>query len=217
MGNDLMITTIHRIALLQGTSSAIPTATTLTDPVRGNVAPTRQLGNTMRTKLQRLMLVVMLAGGMLIALSAPANAATNQISGFAVLDTTGVCPDPPAGYEDFTDFTQVMRGSLDGCWYTHIKTSKNHGAPSGIYLESGEEIFVGSLDDGPEGTFTTTYKFESKWDPDAATGSEVHGRCQHPIVAGSGTGGFEGATGRADFKDDVTTGQFFYRGHITLG
>ena len=65
-----------------------------------------------------------------------------------------------------------------------------------------------------EGTFATTYKFESKWDPDVSTGSEVHGRCQHPIVAGSGTGGFEGATGRVDFKDEVTTGQNFYWGHI---
>jgi hypothetical protein len=212
-----MITTIRRIALLLSSSSGIITATTITAPARGNVAPPRQLGGFMRTKLQRPMLVVMLVGGLLSALSAPANAATNQISGVAVLDTTGVCPDPPAGYEDFTDFTQVMAGSLDGCWYTHIKTSENHGAPSGIYLESGEEIFVGSLNGGPEGTFTTTYKFESKWEPDVSTGSEVHGRCQHPIVAGSGTGGFEGATGRADFKDEVTTGQFFYRGHIKLG
>jgi hypothetical protein len=163
------------------------------------------------------MLMVMLVGGLLVALSAPANAATNQISGVAVLDTTGACPDPPAGYEDFTDFTQVMTGSLDGCWYTHIETRKDNGAPSGVYIESGEEIFVGSLNGGPEGTFTTTYKFESKWEPDVSTGSEVHGRCQHPIVAGSGTGGFEGATGRADFKDEVTTGQFFYRGHIKLG
>jgi hypothetical protein len=67
------------------------------------------------------------------------------------------------------------------------------------------------------GTFTTTYRFESKWDPDAATGVEVKGRCQHPITAGSGTDGFEGATGRLDFKDQVDTGQFFYRGHIKLG
>ena len=110
-----------------------------------------------------------------------------------------------------------MTGSLGGCWYTNIEMTKDNGAPSGVYIESGEEVFVGSLNGGPEGTFGTTYQFESKWDPDVSTGSEVHGRCQHPIVAGSGTGGFEGATGRADFKDEVTTGQFFYRGHIKLG
>ena len=168
----------------------------------------------MHTKIQRLVLLVMLVGGLLIALSAPANAATNQISGVAVFDTTGECSSPPTGYEDFT---QVMTGSLAGCWYTNIETQKDNGAPSGVYIESGEEIFVGSLNGGPAGTFSTTYKFESKWDPDVSTGSEVHGRCQHPIVAGSGTGGFEGATGRVDFKDEVTTGQFFYRGHIKLG
>jgi hypothetical protein len=170
----------------------------------------------MRTKIQRLVLLGVLVGGLLVALSAPASAATNQISGVAVLDT-GTCPAPPAGSEDFDDLTLVMTGDLEGCWYTKIETSENHGAPSGIYLESGEEIFVGSLNGGPEGTFTTTYKFESKWDPDVSSGSEVHGRCQHKIVEGIGTDGFEGATGRVDFKDEVTTGEFFYRGHITLG
>jgi hypothetical protein len=156
-------------------------------------------------------------GGLLMALSAPASAATNQISGVAVFDTTGECSPPPTGYGDFTDFTQVMRGSLNGCWYTNIEKTKDNGAPSGVYIESGEEVFVGSLNGGLEGTFATTYQFESKWDPDVSTGSEVHGRCQHPIAAGSGTGGFEGASGRADFKDEVTTGRFFYRGHIKLG
>ena len=168
----------------------------------------------MRTKIQRLVLLGVLVGGLLVAFSAPASAATNQISGVAVFDTEGVCLPAPAGYGDFT---QVMTGSLEGCWYTNIEATRDNGAPSGVYIESGEEVFVGSLNGGPEGTFGTTYQFESKWDPDVSTGSEVHGRCQHPIVAGSGTGGFEGATGRVDFKDEVTTGQFFYRGHIKLG
>ena len=107
----------------------------------------------------------MLVGGLLVALSAPANAATNQISGVAVLDTTGACDPPPAG---FADFTQVMTGSLVGCWYTNIETTRDNGAPSGVYIESGEEVFVGSLNGGPVGTFSTTYKFESKWDPDVS-------------------------------------------------
>ena len=55
----------------------------------------------MRTKIQRLVLLVMLVGGLLVALSAPANAATNQISGVALYDTTVHAPTPPAGYEDF--------------------------------------------------------------------------------------------------------------------
>lgn len=174
------------------------------------------LGEVIHAAIRRMVLVGVV-GGALVAFSAPANAATDPISGVAVLDTTGACPNPPTGYEAFTDFTQVITGSLDGCWYTNIETTRNNGVPSGVYQETGREIFVGSLDGGPVGTFTTTYRFESKWDPDVATGSEVHGRCQHPIVAGSGTGGLQHVTGRVDFKDEVTTGQFFYRGHLMLG
>lgn len=172
----------------------------------------------MRTKIQRLALLgVLVVGSLVAALSAPASAATTQISGVGVVDSTGECGPPPSGYANFTDFTMVITGDLDGCWYTKVLTSSDHGAPSGVYLETGEEVFVGSLNGGPEGTFATTYKFESKWSPDVSTGSEVHGRCQHPIVEGSGSGGFAGATGRVDFKDEVTTGQYFYRGHIKLG
>jgi hypothetical protein len=72
----------------------------------------------------------------------------------------------------------------------------------------------GRRDDVSAGTFTTTYNFEAKLNADAA---EVRGRCQHPIVSGSGTGGLVGATGRVDFKDiigDPIT--YVYRGHISL-
>ena len=106
-----------------------------------------------------------------------------------------------------------MTGSLEGCWYTDVNTVKE--TPGGVYLESGEEVFVGSLNGGPVGTFATTYKFEGKYDPDS--GVQLHGRCQHPIVEGSGTGGFEGAKGRLDFKDIITPGAlttYVYRGHI---
>jgi hypothetical protein len=145
-----------------------------------------------------------------------ASAATTQISGVGFFDA-GACPAPPTGYEDFITYPGIaMHGSLEGCWYTKVVTSKDNGTPSGVYQERGEEVFVGSFDGGPEGTFTTTYKFSSKWEPDVTNGSEVHGRCQHPIVAGSGTGGFEGATGRLDFKDDVVTGDYLWRGHISL-
>jgi hypothetical protein len=33
-------------------------------------------------------------------------------------------------------------------------------------------------------------------------------------VEGSGTGIFEGVSGQLFFKDDVVTGEFFYRGHL---
>ena len=168
----------------------------------------------MHTKLQGLVLLGVVIGGSVVPLSAPAHAATTQISGVGVFDAAGGCDPPPPGYEDFDDFTMVITGDLEGCWYTRVDSGRT--TPSGVYLESGEEVFVGSLSGGPTGTFATTYRFESKWDPDVFTGSEVHGRCQHPIVSGSGTDGFEGATGRVDFKDEVTTGEFLYRGHISL-
>jgi hypothetical protein len=160
---------------------------------------------------KRLAAMVGLLLGSMVALSAPASAATSQLSGVGVFDSAGACTDPPTGFEDFT---MVMKGSLRGCWYSNIVTTKE--SPSGVYQERGEEVFVGSLNGGPEGTFTTTYKFTSKWDPNVSTGTEVRGRCEHPIVAGSGTGGFRGATGRVDFKDDVATAEYLYRGHIAL-
>jgi len=171
----------------------------------------------MRTTNGRLALLSMVMGGSLaMGLVAPANAAgTTQVSGSGSYDTTGSeCGTPPAGFDDYPGL--ILTGDLEGCLYTDVVTSKDLGAPSGIYIETGRELVVASLDGGPVGTFTTTYRFESTWDPDVSTGAETKGRCQHPITVGSGTGGFTGATGRLDFKDEVTTGLYFYRGHITL-
>ncbi|KRF37114.1 hypothetical protein [Nocardioides sp. Soil805] len=152
-----------------------------------------------------------------VGLVTPANAAgTTQVSGSGTYATTGSeCDTPPAGFADYPGL--ILTGDLEGCLYTDVVTSKDLGAPSGIYIETGRELVVASLNGGPVGTFTTTYKFESKWAPDVSTGVEVKGRCQHPITVGSGTGGFTGATGRLNFKDEVTTGTYFYRGHIALG
>ena len=107
-----------------------------------------------------------------------------------------------------------MSGSLEGCWYTKILTSKQ--TPSGVYLESGEELFVGRLNGGPLGSFTTTYKFEAKLNSDNL---EIKGRCQHKIAADNRIGGFASASGRVDFKDildGTTLIRYDYRGHISL-
>ena len=146
-------------------------------------------------------------------------AASAQLTGVAVYDSSGTtCPKtPPRGYEDYTSSYPpiAFTGSLEGCLYIKIDAFQDNGAPSGVYLEQGREVFVGTLNGGAPGLFTTTYKFESKWDPDITTGPEVKGRCQHPIVAGSGTGGLAGVTGRFDFKDVISDGTIVYRGHIT--
>jgi hypothetical protein len=168
----------------------------------------------MQTTVRRLGLLIGWVMALLLVNPMASDAAT-RFSGEAYYDATQ-CPAPPAGYEDFTSYPGfVMTGSLEGCLYAKVITTKE--TPSGVYLEIGEEVFVGSLDGGPVGTFATTYRFESKWDPDVASGVELHGRCQHPIVEGSGTGGFEGAKGRFDVKDiigDPVT--YVYRGHISL-
>jgi hypothetical protein len=169
-------------------------------------------GKMMRRVSQPLAVVLVLVAGLLLALSAPANAATNQLAGTAFIQppTGGTCPVVEA-YSDYPPI--VMEGSLEGCWYTNIIGTPEPN-PGGVYLESGEELFVGTLNGGPVGTFTTRYKFEAKLD---SAGAEIRGRCQHPIVAGSGTGGFAGATGRVDFKDIIVDPiTYVYRGHISL-
>ena len=178
-----------------------------TPKVRAASAATLAKPASWASRAGKAVLVAWLAS-LPLTLTTPANAAVDQLSGVGVLDgTANQCDAAPAGFEDFT---LVMTGNLVGCLYTKIETARS--TPSGVYLETGQEVFVGTLNGGDEGTFTTTYKFEAKFNPD---GSEVHGRCQHPIVDSSG--GFEGATGRLDFKDVVETGEYLYRGHIEVG
>ena len=169
----------------------------------------------MRTTLPRLLWIVLLLAGTVLGTAAPAQAADRQIRGTATLDpaTGGQCPGPPPGFEGFVDFAPlVLEGSLDGCWYTNIDSSRT--TPSGVYLEQGREVFVGRLDGGRVGRFTTTYRFEGKFAPD---GTEIHGRCQHPVVAGSGRGGFAGVTGRVFFKDIIGDPVVYeYRGHLSF-
>jgi hypothetical protein len=160
-----------------------------------------------RTHIRPLTFAVPMLASLLLALPAPAHAANHQLTGTAFSDTS--CPKMPA-YKSYSPLR--MTGSLDGCWYTNIENAST--TPGGVYLESGTELFVGQLDGGDAGTFTTTYKFEAKLNAD---GDEVRGRCQHRIVSGSGTGGFAGATGRVDFKDIIGKPiTYVYRGHISL-
>jgi hypothetical protein len=66
------------------------------------------------------------------------------------------------------------------------------------------------------GSFITSFQITAKWNVPLYT-EQYHGRCQHPILEGSGTGGFTDAEGRLDFKDTVVDGvatNYPYRGHI---
>lgn len=155
-------------------------------------------------------LVTMLAALMMIMLAVPASAnrGMTQISGSAVPAGDDTCTDAPSG---FTDFALDLSGDLDGCWYVAVDDARYIDG-SGVYLETGRERFVGCMGIVC-GTFDTTYRFTAKFaDPELT--QEIHGRCQHPITDGTGTDGFAGITGRVDFKDDVDTGIFYYRGHL---
>jgi hypothetical protein len=143
-------------------------------------------------------------------LAIPASPGATLVSGIGVFNTE--C-QPPVGLppDDLGDYPAIdLTGSLNGCWYTYV--SKSQFNPSGTYLEQGTEIFVGCLN-GTCGTFETTYTFTAKYVDDTFA-EEIHGRCHHPIV--SGTGSFAGVKGLLNFKDDVVNLKFDYKGHISL-
>jgi hypothetical protein len=131
-----------------------------------------------------------------------------QISGIGFFAGPGECNDPEG---QGSSYSLVMTGDLVGCHYVFIETSSC--SAGGTYKESGTETFVGTYN-GATGTFRTTYLFTGKYADCANVTGEIFGRCQHPVVAGSGEGVFEGVTGRLDFKDDIEAGNFPYRGHF---
>ena len=136
---------------------------------------------------------------------------TPQISGLAFFADPSECDAQSQG----ADFALRMTGDLQGCLYAFVDAFTC--SPSGTYREQGRELFVGTYN-GETGEFRTTYRFEAKYEGCAEDGNflgaEIFGRCQHPLVTGSGDGVFEGVTGRIDFKDDVAAGNFPYRGHL---
>ena len=131
-----------------------------------------------------------------------------QISGIGYFDLDGECNDTEG---QGSSYNLTMTGHLEGCHYVFIETSIC--SAGGTYKETGTETFVGAYN-GTPGTFRTTYLFTGVYTDCANLTGETVGRCQHPIVAGSGEGVFEGVTGRLDFQDDIETGNFPYRGHF---
>jgi hypothetical protein len=134
----------------------------------------------------------------------PASTASVRVSGVKTPAGPGLCVDPDA----LASYT--MQGSLLGCWYIDTFNPKSQPR-SGTFQATGTEHFAGCLDlDGdqactggdPQGTLSFSFQFTGKADP--VTDAAIHGRCQHPIIAG--TGDFAGASGVITFKDDVANG-----------
>jgi hypothetical protein len=135
-------------------------------------------------------------------------AGATQISGIGFYAGDGQCNHPQG---EGSTYALDMTGDLEGCHYVFVETGVC--SPGGAYRETGTETFVGAYN-GRTGTFRTTYLFTARYTDCATLTGEVVGRCQHPIIAGSGEGVFEGVTGRLDFQDDIETGNFPYRGHF---
>src|SRR5829696_5201195 len=171
----------------------------------------------MNITLHRTLMVCMLAGALALTIALVAakdvSAApspelaggTTQISGLGSYDVS--CDPNSVG----ASYAILLTGDLEGCLYTFVETAQS--SPSGTYRETGTELFVGSTSEGA-GTFETTYRFEAKYEDVNDPATEIFGRCQHPIVEGSGTGVFEGVSGILLFKDDIEAGNFPYRGHL---
>jgi len=181
---------------------------------------TEQEVRIMKRRLTILTLTTLAAVALIgVVSTAPSPAfagGATQISGEAVFDAvppeTPVCPIKDTAYAD-ADYALVMTGDLVGCLYTYVNQETAQKSPSGTYRETGTETFVGSYL-GKPGTFKTTYRFEAKYEDVDNLVGEQFGRCQHPIVEGSGTGVFEGVSGQLFFKDEVESGTFLYRGHL---
>jgi hypothetical protein len=146
-----------------------------------------------------------------IAVPSPSRAeGATQVSGIGYFAAPGQCTDPE-GQE--ASFALTMTGAFSGCHYVFVESTRC--SPGGAYFETGTETFVGFYN-GEPGTFKTTYVFTATYLDCPNLVGEIAGRCQHPIVDGSGTGIFQGVTGRFDMKDDVEEGNFPYRGHLSF-
>ena len=154
---------------------------------------------------------VLVLGVVAVPAWAAPGAKNTQISGVGTPGAPGDngCVGDPLGTGP--TYTIQMEGDLEGCIYGYEQSFA--ARPSGVVDTRDVEIFVGSWGDY-EGTFEMREHFTAKFDAD---GAQLWGRCQHPIVKRSGTGDFEGITGRLDFKDDVVAGVANYRGHLKLG
>jgi hypothetical protein len=160
---------------------------------------------TMFSKRSFSFVAVFVLLAVMLSLATPALAGgAMQISGIGDWPAEGECTAVAADYA-----IKLTEGDLVGCVYVTIETAES--SPSGTYRETGTEFYdiVGGT--FGTGTFSTNYRFTGKFDD---SGVEIFGRCQHPIAAGTGTGDFKGVTGRIDFKDDIATGRFPYRGHL---
>ena len=163
--------------------------------------------------MRRLVVVATVAAMAVSLLAAPVSAAPAaknvHFSGVGIPGGPGDygCTANPDGVPTYVI---LMTGDLEGCIYGYELSYKE--LPNGIFQTRDHEYFFGTFN-GKSGSWEMDEHFTSKWNAD---GSQKYGRCQHPIIKGTGTGDFTGVTGRVDFKDDVDLGVANYRGHVKI-
>ena len=165
------------------------------------------------TPTRLALLVVLTAAIAVVAVQAAAGAGATVVRGDQLIAGTSTsCPGAPEG-------TYRMAGDLVGCWFTDEFNVVQEN-PGGGFKASGTEHFQGCLDTNhngscgvgePSGRFDTTFTFTAKFAP---SGDEIHGRCHHPIIGG--TGAFTGASGELSFKDIPSEGRFPYHGPLNF-
>lgn len=132
-----------------------------------------------------------------------------QLSGIGQPDDGTCGTETPDGTA--ADYSYMVGGELEGCMYVFIDAFEC--GPTGIYVETGKELFVGTLD-GNSGTFETNYEFLGRFSDCENLGGQVSGGCYHAIIAGSGEEAFDGVIGRLVFVDDVEAGNFPYIANV---
>lgn len=163
-----------------------------------------RLGALSRPRGRRALIPVILAllAAMLTTGAVAAGSGTTIVRG--IQHEAGSCED--GGY--------LMTGDLEGCWW--VDTFETRSDPDkSMFLAWGNEHFTGCMG-SVCGTFWTTYTYTAKTDGPWVNFAEIHGRCHHPVLRG--TGGFAGASGEISFHDvvDVSPPYYPYVGNVHL-
>jgi hypothetical protein len=158
----------------------------------------------LRTTLASMLLAVVLPG-------AAGAAGTGALVVRGIQLAYGTCGVNSDGYE--------MTGDLVGCWWiTDFQPQIPQGDDSKHNLRAtGTELFVGWIG-SRYGSFETDFQYTAKFDGSWTSFIEIHGRCHHPIKAGTGTGDFVGITGELSFTDvvDVNPPYYPYWGSVRI-
>ncbi len=165
-----------------------------------------------RKSLRVMVVVALVSATALLGIASPAGAGDSERE----IKVSGVgYPGGPGDNgcnEMGADYTIFMTGDIEGCVYGII-LSEQYEEESGEYQSRDHETFIGTLD-GLSGSWEMDEAFWAVFDTE--TGDQLSGRCEHPIIEGSGTGDFATADGELRFVDNVENHTAVYFGVVKL-